>query len=343
MTTFQLFAAALAAGCTCAVQADNRLGAIDPLTFTYGLAACISPNGQWVGGAIGGPQTSFIWNAGTATTTALPHSPTGGGFTAAISDSGTPAAVLVNSNCYRLTSSGYQLITDRSSDLAGMAADGSTIIGAGSGAPAWTWTEAAGYQTLPTGFALGGASTNAQRLAGAAGGNAVIRTLGGDSTTLTSPTGVAGTALAKQVSNDGSIVSGNIGSRACQWISGVPSLLPTIPGNPSAPMNVIAMADDGNVIFGNTNAAGVGVWVWTPELGTITIRQLLTAAGINVSGWSNFSAFDASSDGHSLVGFAGNGGNIVPFYVHLDQFPVPAPSGALLLGLGALLRARRTR
>ena len=138
MTTFQLFAAAVAAGCTCAVQADNRLEAIDPLTFTYGLAACISPNGQWVGGGIGDPQTSFIWNAGTATTTALPHSPTGGGFTAAISDSGTSAAVLVNSNCYRFTSSGYQLISDRSGDLAGTPADVSAIIPGVSQPPAWT-------------------------------------------------------------------------------------------------------------------------------------------------------------------------------------------------------------
>lgn len=344
MTTFQLFAAALAAGCTCAVQADNRLEAIDPLTFTFGAAIGVSQNGQWVGGGLGSPQTSFIWNATSSVTTALPDTPTGGGYTSAVSDSGSVAIVLVGSIAHRYTSSGYQVLNNASGDLVGMSPDGSTAIGMGSlTSPAWIWTESGGLAPIPTSFTLGGASANAQRLAGATSIGPAIRNLDGTITQLTPPTGITGAALAKQVSNSGSIASGNIGSRAWKSISNVPSLLPTIPGSPNASMNVIAMADDGNIIFGNTNAPGIGVWVWTPELGTVTIRQFLIAAGVSVSGWSNFGAFDASADGHTLVGLAGNGGGFVPFYLHLDQFPVPAPSGALLLGLAALLRSRRAR
>lgn len=339
-----LAAAAAVAGCASSVQADNRLEAIDPLTFSFGAAIGVSQNGLWVGGGLGSPQTSFIWSAATAITTALPDTPLGGGYASAVSDSGAIATVVVGSVAHRYTSSGYQVINNSTGDLVGMSPDGTSVVGLGtSNSPAWTWTESGGLVPLPTSFTLGGASGNALRLAGATSIGPAIRNQDGTITQLTPPTGVTGAALAKQVSNDGTIACGNIGNRAWQWASGVPSLIPTIPGNPNASMNVVAMADDGNIIFGNTNSGSVGVWVWTPELGTVTIRQFLIAAGVSVSGWSNFGAFDASADGHTLVGLAGNGGGFGPFYLHLDQFPVPAPSGALLLGLAALLRARRSR
>lgn len=165
---------------------------------------------------------------------------------------------------------------------------------------------------------------------------------------LSSPVGSV-TSEALDVSGDGSVVvgtsfpgpSGPVSERieAFVWTgNGGMKGLGFLPGHVES--YAIKISADGRIVLGSGNSAtGREGFLWTEAGGMRTIKEVLIAAGIDVSGWSNLTANDFSDDGTFLIG-----GGLAPDGTGRNWWAsIPEPQVGLLLLLSGLLPSLRTR
>jgi probable HAF family extracellular repeat protein len=150
-------------------------------------------------------------------------------------------------------------------------------------------------------------------------------------------------SFATAVSADGSVVVGFASSdnspyrfdgEAFRWTESTGMVaLGDLPGGEfqSAAYGVSA---DGSVIVGQgfSDAGGHEAFIWNAVDGMQSLQDVLSDAGIDMTGWQLYSALDVSADGTAIVGRGHDpDGNLVPW-----RAVVPEPSTLALLGMGAL-------
>jgi probable HAF family extracellular repeat protein len=92
---------------------------------------------------------------------------------------------------------------------------------------------------------------------------------------------------------------------------------------------------DGSTVVGYADDADRGyAFIWTPDNGLQTMQQILTDAGIDLTGWQLKSATGISNNGRKIVGYGTNpDGNTEAWLADLDGSPEAVPTPALLPGL----------
>ncbi|MDB9418679.1 PEP-CTERM sorting domain-containing protein [Microcystis aeruginosa] len=261
------------------------------------------------------------------------------------------------------------------SKATGVSADGSVVVGNGTGfyGTAFRWTQATGMVGL--GYLPGGGYYAASSATGVSANGSVVV---GNSTSAngievlgwqeafrwTQGTGMVGLgdlpggifwSSAQNVSADGSVVvgqsSGAYGLEAFRWTQGTGMIgLGSLPGGlfVSAATGVSA---DGSVIVGYS--VGGEVFVWNSTQGMRSLREILTNDyGLDLTGWGALSYAgnpQVSADGLTIVGQGWNpNGNLEAWIARLNPQnnpSVPEPSSILGLGLFSLvgfLRKKRS-
>ena len=253
----------------------------------------------------------------------------------------------------------------------GVNRDGSVVVGGHVGGGPFRWTAAGGAAPLPTppGWADNGADGRANAVS--ADGSVVAGTLfnspghrrpfvwtaAAGTTLLDLPGGIAG-ADATAVSDDGSAITGwayDAGGveHAFRWTAaGGMHLLGHLPGYPNTPAlshasSASDLTADGSVVVG-TESNGPhlgdgGAFVWDAVRGMRDLKTVLTADyGLDLSGWTLWSASGITPGGHVIVGMGSHPqfGESVAWRAVL---PEPA-AGVGLVGLCCVgLRRRRRR
>jgi probable HAF family extracellular repeat protein len=239
----------------------------------------------------------------------------------------------------------------------GVSGDGSVVVGRSSRGTndslvqAFRWTASTGMQGL--GFTQGSSGVQSESKAVSRDGGTIVgysETGQGrkDAFVWTQSTGMralpqlpgapAGTSLASGVNFDGSLIVGFSGPTAAMWRNGQPIDL----GLPSGfnGGNGRAVSDDGSVVVGllydgSLQAAGI----WTAARGPETLASYLAANGVAIpAGWTPWAATCVSADGLTIGGWAHSSTGAQGFIAI-----VPAPGGAMVLGLGAVCAGRRRR
>ena len=241
-------------------------------------------------------------------------------------------------------------------DARAVSDDGSVIVGASSssvGAQAYRWTQASGMVPLNVpGYARGygeGISGDGLVVVGDAGNvqgsPEAFRWTSGSAITLGGLPGGRFDSLATSASFDGAVVVG-YGSSAANWeeafrwteSSGMVGLgvLPSSITNPFS--EALDVSADGAVIVGvsGDDVRGAQAFLWDAVHGMRSLQDVLSAAGIDLTGWQLHRAYGVSADGTVIVGEGDNPAG------HSESFRavVPEPSGfGLAACVGALALA----
>ena len=100
--------------------------------------------------------------------------------------------------------------------------------------------------------------------------------------------------------------------------------------------DIDAVSADGSVIVGDD---GNVPYVWDEVYGQRNLEDILTAGGVDLSGWTLWRAHGVSADGQTITGCAYNSdGNLEAYVAH-----IPEPTTAWLLTAATLLALRRRR
>jgi probable HAF family extracellular repeat protein len=209
----------------------------------------------------------------------------------------------------------------------GVSADGLVVVGYSgystteSGFEAFRWTSVDGMVGLGD---LPGGNFNSQALAVSYNGSVVVGhgrsasgreafrwTTGGGMVGLGDLPGGNFYSVAYGVSADGSVVVGrgfsSSGTEAFRWTSNDGMVgLGHLPGG-----GLFSIANgvsaDGSVVVGYSDSAtGDEPFIWDSTNGMQSLRDVLTSYGIDLTGWSLFSANDISDDGKTIVGYGFN-------------------------------------
>ncbi|MCE9593276.1 MAG: hypothetical protein K8S98_03685 [Planctomycetes bacterium] len=201
------------------------------------------------------------------------------------------------------------------SDTWDISHDGQTLVGLGwinaGTAHAFKWT-------LPTGVVDLGSTGASSRANGVSGDGAVV--VGWDDnpsngtrrpaywTTPGSPIVLsASPGEAQAADTDGSVIVGQLGSKAFRRtaINGLFSLGALVPTDTSSATDV---DDVGATAVGYSGPFGPltvrRAFVWRAGLGLVDLKTLLTAQGVNTTGWTLYSAIGVSGDGDTITGYA---------------------------------------
>ena len=202
----------------------------------------------------------------------------------------------------------------------GVNSDGSIIVGLGnsaSGQEAFRWTSGGGMVGL--GDLAGGAFNSAARginsdgsvivgVGFSASGNEAFRwTSGGGMVGLGDLAGGGFLSVARGVSADGSVVVGEglsaSGFEAFRWTSGGGMVsLGDLAGG-SFYSSAFATNSDGSVVVGESDSAsGYDAFRWTQATGIQSLTELLTTAGVDLTGYALSSARGVDSTGNIIVG-----------------------------------------
>ena len=106
------------------------------------------------------------------------------------------------------------------------------------------------------------------------------------------------------------------------------------------------VSDDGSIVVGDaTTALGSEAFIWDEVNGMQPLQDVLTGAGLDLTGWQLGAALGVSGDGTVIWGNATNpDGNAEGWIAHLGT-PVPEPGSSVVcfsgLALGVLMRRRR--
>jgi probable HAF family extracellular repeat protein len=293
----------------------------------------------------GNPTTAFIWtSAGGAESLGFLN---GGSYSQSRGISGNGQVVVGRanngatgiSNAFSWTNAGGMvslglLNNGAGSSAAAASTDGSVIVGeaadgnASNGLRAFIWTAATGMQSLGlinsgTSSQAFGVSGDGTIVVGQADDGAVSQTRAFRWTAASGmqSLGVLNggtTSSANAISADGSTIVGNAvdgsvnKSRGFVWTSatGMQSIGSLNGGNTSF---ANAVSSTGLVVVGRATDGAAGnanrAIRWTQATGVQSIQSLLTAAGVNMTGWTLTNAAGVSADGTVITGA---GVNTVP-------------------------------
>lgn len=146
------------------------------------------------------------------------------------------------------------------------------------------------------------------------------------------------------ISGDGRVVVGlsdipNAVIEAFRWEAGAMVGLGDLPGG-DFDSEALATDHDGNVVVGrgHTNL-GNEAFLWTEDLGIVSVKDHLEGLGLDLTGWTLTDAVAVSADGLTI---AGNGINPLGFEEGWVATIVPEPSGMVMVSLlaGAALVGR---
>jgi probable HAF family extracellular repeat protein len=331
-----LFPAVLLASSLIAVRslalADDFQG-LDTLGGTYSSAAGVSDDGGVVVGYsnITGDAAihSFRWSGGTMTDLGT----LGGANSYAFAVSGDGAVVVGDSDITGNTAThAFRWSGGTMTDLGTLGGtysaanavsdDGAVVVGYGeiagnAASHAFRWSNGPGMTDLGT---LGGLGSSATGVSGDGAvvvgysditGNTETHAFRWSSGTGMSDLGTLGGfySAANGVSGDGAVVvgysyiTGNSAQHAFRWSGGTGmSDLGTLGGASSA---ANAVSGDGAVVVGQsyiTGNAAEQAFRWTAATGMKSIQGLLTASGVNTTGWQLQAALGVSADGSVIVG-----------------------------------------
>lgn len=259
----------------------------------------------------------------------------------------------------------------------GTSADGNVIVGysevVGGVPEAIRWTPGTGMTSL--GYLPGGDRSVAN---GVSSDGAVI--VGGSATTgggggyrayrWTQSTGMVnlgvlagqGTSIANAVSPNGEVVVGHSGNapfggsyRAFQW-SSTSGMTPLgdLPGGSNLSTAMGVSADGSRIVGYSDSALGWEPFLWTEAEGMQSLRNVLIAQGIDVSGWTIGNGSTAgyfigiSSDGLTIVNHGSGPNGMEGFIVNFAAVPEPATYALISVvacGIAPFVykRARKTR
>ena len=253
------------------------------------------------------------------------------------------------------------------SKATGVSADGSVVVGNGTGfyGTAFRWTQATGMVGL--GYLPGGGYYAASYASGVSANGSVVvgvstsangtEALGWqEAFRWTQGTGIVGLgdlpggsfwSNAQNVSADGSVVVGQsfgaYGYEAFRWTQGTGMVgLGSLPGGLFV-SGATGVSADGSVIVGVS--VGGEVFVWNTTQGMRSLKEILTNDyGLDLTGWGALSyagSPQVSADGLTIVGQGWNpNGNLEAWIARLNPQnnpSVPEPSSILGLGLFSLV------
>jgi probable HAF family extracellular repeat protein len=156
-------------------------------------------------------------------------------------------------------------------------------------------------------------------------------------------------STARGVSADGSVIMGEStsasGIEAFRWQGGTMTGLGFLGGIYSEAKD---MSADGSVIVGyGSSVNGDKAFIWQESTGMLSLESVLTAAGVDLTGWSLGVAGAISADGLTVVGRGLNPSGQEELWratLGATATPTPVPTPALLPGLvGMGLTAYRKR
>jgi probable HAF family extracellular repeat protein len=237
----------------------------------------------------------------------------------------------------------------------GISADGTTVIGTGDstavpGGEAFRWTSGAGMVGLGllnggTSSQAGGVSTDGSVVVGSAqdgaAGNAFRAFRWTQGTGMVSLGVLNGGTQSDAigVSADGSVVAGTAGdgaaanfSRAYRWTSGTGMVsLGMLAGGTFS--RAYAISPNGSVVVGLSDSTAFPsgeAFRWKAGTGMQSVRDLLVAGGVNMTGWWLYSAQGVSADETVIVGYGNNPSSQTEAWI--ARF---GPSGAGLITVNA--------
>jgi uncharacterized membrane protein len=344
------------------VSGTHAAAAASAALFTglggHSRAYGVSADGSFAVGFVGAQSDSFRWSP-PAAATLLPRvsGATGGQASAASSNGSVVVGVsyhAANAHPWRWTPTsgtvdlGFLPGTNNGGSNA-VSSDGGVVVGtvsadpSGTGQQAFRWTAPTGMVSLG---AIGGTG-NSDARGVSADGNIVVGISNNTGFRWTTETGMqpVGTfRFCSAISGDGSVIVGIVGEQAYKW-SQTTGMVPL--GNfganyDSFPMGVSA---DGTTIVGyglrNSPSFDWSASIWTPASGMQRVQDVLTAAGVDLSGWKLNVASAVSADGQVLAGWGVHNGTEEAWMATL---PEPASSTLLLFTACAVcLRSRFNR
>jgi probable HAF family extracellular repeat protein len=236
----------------------------------------------------GGGTRAFRWSGGVMTDLGV----VAGGLTSSASGVSADGSVVVGSSAlvggggiahaFRWSGgvmSDLGTLGGSSSQANSVSADGTVVVG---------WSNPTGSSTLQRAFRWSG------------GVMSDLGTLGGSE------------AVASGVSANGAVVvgysnlTGDNNAHAFRWTGGVMADLGTLGGGDSVAQSVSA---DGNIVVGYSYFAGSAIaaaFRWKANTGMQSIQSLLTASGVNTTGWQLRTANGVSDDGSVIIGYGTN-------------------------------------
>jgi uncharacterized membrane protein len=321
------------------------------------FVAAVSGDGSTVVGQRSGPEGSgpeaFLWNA-TGGMQGLGFAGLAWGVSADGSSvvGGSEGGAFLWNATSGMQSLGL-LPGDTRSEARGVSADGSIVVGFSWDPPnagtdkAFIWDAVNGMQELVPGRAFAitpdGSTVVGGTIGGSEGPLAFVWDAINGMQTL-SREGVDVGPIAFAVSADGSTVVG--GDPAFIWnpVSGDVQ----IPLDPLVGAEARGVSADGSTVVGRTFGGrdDAYAWIWDAANGTQSLQELLTSAGVDLTGWTLEQARGISADGRTIVGNGtreiGDTSSSEGWIVRIAAVPEPSTALLVALGLGALLfRERR--
>lgn len=145
------------------------------------------------------------------------------------------------------------------------------------------------------------------------------------------------------VSSDGSVIVGTSnsasGSEAFRWEGGIMVGLGDLEGGYFGSSRGLAVSADGTVAVGDgSSSLGNEAFIWDAEQGMRNLRDVLvTDLGLDLTGWTLWTAQDISANGLAIIGDGLNPSGYQEGWIAY----VPEPATLCLLGLGGLAVMRR--
>jgi len=346
------------------MHAAAFIGLSTPGGFNQSYAFDVSDNGSIVAGQIVSTQSgvttsAYRWAQGGGSMAIN----TTGGASALSADGAVLTGFGGNSIAWRWTAeTGVQglgvLPGSTTSQSEAISSDGETIVGS-SGNDAFRWTAATGMTSIGIGRATGvadnGAIVGYANFGPGVNASGFIWTAAAGQVAITSLAGPTGTSEANAVSDDGVFVVGRTsmpsgGIQGYIWTeAGGMINLGAFDGQTFG--NALDVSNDGSRIVGNAQGnTGLRATVWSPDSGWQDLTYVLTASGLNLSGWVLNVAYGISDDGRFVVGYGTHNGLNQAFQAELptsipqvqNPYTIPEPSVgfAALAGVGLFCSGR---
>lgn len=342
--------------CVCAFMNSGTAYAASFTGLGVRSVSKVSPDGSFVFNdtgrwtATGGWESWDSYSGGTLT-----------GSVSAVSYDGSVVAGSLNGSAYRWTASSGMvglgsLPASYSYSVSGISSDGSVIAGTGKGTTdpditqAYKWTAPTGIVGLNT-SAIPPSNPETSATGISPDGTAVlgISPIGNTSGYWAADgswVDLFGSVFERPTfaSTDASVIGGDAQHRDIfRWTASEGFQYLNIESMESFANGISA---DGSILVGSVfSTANDGEWIWDEVNGTRSIRSMLVAEGLDLSGWSLYSARSISADGSIITGSGLNPSGQTEAWI-ADFSVVPIPPAVWLFGsglLGLVGMARRKR